>query len=84
MHRSLKGTGPRTKFLSGKVAQGTPVVTTNSNLLVCKRVKLNQLIQGEVRCEGGAEDESAKDDMEISQKLWSSARRILDYNVIAP
>ena len=69
MHRSLNGAGPRTKLLAGKVAQGAPVVTTNSNLPVCKRVKLNHLILGEVRCEGGAEDGSAKDDMENSQKL---------------
>ena len=69
MHRSLKGTGPRTKFLAGKVAQDKPVVTANSNLLVCKRVKLNHLILGVLRCEGGAEDGSAKDDMENSQKL---------------
>ena len=30
---------------------------------------MNHLILGEVRCEGGAEDGSAKDDMENSQKL---------------
>ena len=74
------GTGPRTKLLAGKVAQGTPVVTTNSNVLVCKRVKLHHLILGEVRCEGGTEDGSAKDDMEFTETLIKCKTYIrLDY-----
>ena len=54
-----------TRFPSVSYARqlGLLVNTLGSHL------KVNHLILGEVRCEGGAEDGSAKDDMENSQKL---------------